>query len=232
VNTSEVSSALSQNKKTLLILAGVGIVLIGTFLILVNISSSQQKSPSQSPSVSNPNNSYQNNSGNSNQQVLKPSNSPFADNLQTYKNSLYSVKYPKDWKAQEINVANGGSEVRIAPISSEDHSGANMIITSDSVTSVPSVKQKQQAFVGFGFKSDFINVASLQATRLKGIFPPADGNASESAKSQGPALQLTHVFFDNGNYSYLFDYSYVSKGLDSQLEDTFSKMIASFKFLQ
>lgn len=164
-----------------------------------------------------------------NTQHLNPTQSAVMDTgWKTYKNELFSIEFPKDWKILEVKLQNGGVEIRTSPGANPNY--ANLIIIADSISSIPSIKEKQAAFVKQGFRSDIAIIDKQQASKLTGVLGGSAKTSSQSANAK--SLQMTHIYLDHGAYSYLFDYSYLNSGLNLELENTINKIISTFKFLK
>lgn len=205
-------------------IAVVCVIIVFIFISILTNNPSKRTTPLTTTTTKNSNDTNK-----QNPDLSLPSQGTQAS-VNTYKNTLFSVNYPLDWKVQELQLANGGFSVRINPSISKDPQARSMIIIADSISSVPSIKQKQEAFLKQGFTSSTTLVDSLQANKITGIFPPVRKTATPS--SAASALQINHVYLDRGNYSYLFDYSYISKGVNQQIESEFAKIISSFKFVK
>ncbi len=219
--------APQQNKKLLIgILAGFGLFLIIVMFTIISTTPTGKKEVAVTPQKP----STENTAARDNQGALPtPVVSTIPFGWKEYKSSLYSLNIPSDWKAEETRLPSGGSAVKIRPLTaSADLTSPSFIIIADSISSVPSVKQKQQAFVALGLKSDSVLVDTLQATRLKGALSRSSKQATSPAGSSG--LQITHIFLDKGNYSYLLDFTYSASGFNPQLEEKLTTIVSSFKF--
>lgn len=212
-----------SNKKVLLLAGGaIGVTLIFLFLAYWTIRPNNTASPSAAES--------ENEAKTTDLSSEQPANPTSVSGWKVYKNDRFTLEYPPDWSSREVKLANGGAQVKLTPLTKSKLTPV-MAIIADSISAAPSIRQKQQLFLNLGFATESYSVDELTATKIKGTLPPSNKPASASAKKTA-TLQLTHIFLDKGNFSYLFDYSYVSDQRNEELESVFTKMISSFKFTQ
>lgn len=211
-----------KNKK--LFIAAIAVLGIVIVFILITVlisggSSTEDENISASPAEQSEN-SNQQNSGRSS---ASPAASPTAAE-NTFSNSFFSINYPLDWEATELTLVGGESGVAIKPKSNQGSSNAIITISTKAKSSADSI-QKQQFYSRLGFKNSSITVDGTNAVKMSGTLPPKTASSSASTKF----IQTSYISLEKGDQNYIFDYSYVNPNIDIQLENIFSKIIASFE---
>lgn len=146
-----------------------------------------------------------------------------ASELKTYKNSLFSINYPNDWQIDPLQTpVEQGVVIRPAVSSS----AAALVIATQRINSNPTIKQKQEIFGSLGFTKSELKIDGIPAETIRGTIPPKNAPKSENGK----ILQVAHTYFDKGDTSFLLKYTYIGTEVDALLENTFFRIISSFRF--
>jgi len=212
-----VQDSSHSNKKVILIAAGaIGVTLLFLFtaIFVVNLESNSTKPEIVNDSIS-PSNPQ------TDEKPIPSKSASAPDALKTYSNSNFSINYPADWTSEELIFPDGKTGLNIKPsVNTTDSTNVAFLISVDSSSSIDAIRQKQQAYTSLGFKSSSLQVGGVQATKFQGGLGTGDKK-----------LQTTFIFLQKGDTGYIFDYSYGNSSIDLVLENTFGKMISSFKFL-
>ncbi len=212
------------NKKVLIVfIAVVAIIIVFVVTAIISGASARKENSSQTQQIDN--NSPSKSSANPVQSL--PSTQPNKlESWQIYQNAQYSISYPPEWQVRELSFSNGSTGQSIKPVA--NLTNVNFDITLESVSSVQATRQKQQDYINLGFKSSSMLIDGVSTTKLTGSLPPKPKSGSAPVTT----LQSTYIFFERGDKGYFIDYSYTNSDIDLQLENTFGKIISSFKFVQ
>lgn len=141
-----------------------------------------------------------------------------------YKNSAFSITYPKDWTVEELTFQGGEKGTSIHSITATADNPVMLISTSDSSSSA--LIQSQKFYEKNGYVKDTIQIGNIQAVKLSGTIPPK----SEKPLPSEELLQVKHIYFSKDGSYYLLKYSYIGKTMNQLREKMFGDMVSSFKF--
>lgn len=222
------SEVVHSNKKVLLFAAG-AVGLIGVLLVLtiLSVSMGSDNKPQEAPAL--PEISEVSNESTAEELNNDVESKSPANNWKEYKNSNFSLSFPPEWDAQDLNFSNGRPGVSIRPVLDENNS-ANVVLTvnMEPVSFMESFKKQEQMYRALGFKSSSFQLNKIQGTKLSGSLSSKIATPSASQKT----IQTSYVVVRKGEDVYVLDYSYTSSGINTQIENTFSKIISTFKFVQ
>lgn len=206
------------SKKFLIIgLAGFAVIIV--FIIITIFTSNSSNKQVVSP------NTIKQTSGKSNKintdnppQNSSPSTSPSAvANWKVYQNSLYSLKYPQEWKEVE-NYPDGTYLVLQPNIFKSGESGHVAVEINDA--NRVSVASMSAGFTSLGFKNDTILVSGVQAQKFSGriILP-------------GKIIYDNAYIFGHNGKVYFIKLSYIKPTVDRDLEKEFSDVVKTLILL-
>ena len=209
------------------VIIGVGLTVLVLLLLVVTyfISTPQTTSKSdtaQSKNQQGTSDSNQNISGNNGSQSA-PTNTQTSvpSEWQTYRYTDFEISYPPDYAPQLSGISGGGVNLALAQRPSTiTVSSVNINLQIYNSKDVP-LTQVAGALSALGYAKSKIFVFGLSAEKYSGSFLTATNSAS---------LQTSAVIFEHKDKTYKLQINYMSLSPNKQLEDTFGKIVSSFKF--
>ena len=211
------------------VVIGVGLAVLVLLLLVVTyfISTPQTTSKSDTAQTKNQqgaSGSNQNISGNNNNQSV-PTNiqTSVPSEWQTYRYTDFEISYPPDYVPQLSGIGGGGVNLALAQRPSTiTVSSANINLQIYNSKDVP-LTQVAGALSALGYAKSKIFVFGLSAEKYSGNFLISTNSAS---------LQTSAVIFQHKDKTYKIQINYVSQGPNKQTEDTFNKIVSTFRFTQ
>lgn len=215
-----------SNKQIILFaLVAVVLILLSLFIAMMTVNSGEGENSEKEQVSQNNNDSVNKKQNGTNLQNVKPEDKKVIDGWKEYKSAEFSINYPPDWQLTELNLTGGVKGIGLKPIANIGNSSNIILTVSINDPAVQKLNQSEDAYMNMGFKRSTLTINNTKATKLFGTIPPKTGG---SISPQQKYIYTGYVTVNHLGNSFLFDYSYVNTDVNKNVEDTITKIIASF----